>query len=379
MQKTWWIAAGLAVLLLAWMASGLLTREEPAPPQAPTAREQEAMLVEMRPQEARTVTRELVQQGDAHPARSVVLRARTAGVVQQLHARKGERVPAGKLVAELSLEERSAALREARALLSQQQQAYDAEVSLAREGFVSEQRVRNARAQLEAARAAVERAREALQDTRVTAPFTGIVNSVPVEDGEVVQANGEIATLLDTDPLLVRVDVAQQHIQQIRPGTRAEVNFVTGEEAEGTVSFISVNAEAATRTFMVEIKVPNPQQRIASGISAQVRIPVGEVPAHLLSPALLSLDAEGKVGVMTVADDDTARFHPVEIVRSQPDGIWVAGLPRHARIITRGQGYVRAGEPVRVARQRAEDTDAATGGRDRPEPAAQAAPAAAGG
>lgn len=75
MQKTWWIAAGLAVLLLAWMASGLLTREEPAPPQAPTAREQEAMLVEMRPQEARTVTRELVQQGDAHPARSVVLRA----------------------------------------------------------------------------------------------------------------------------------------------------------------------------------------------------------------------------------------------------------------------------------------------------------------
>jgi multidrug efflux system membrane fusion protein len=47
-----------------------------------------------------------------------------------------------------------------------------------------------------------------------------------------------------------------------------------------------------------------------------------------------------------VTDDDTVAFNPVEIVRAQTDGIWVAGLPSKARIITVGQGFVAEGETV---------------------------------
>jgi len=93
--------------------------------------------------------------------------------------------------------------------------------------------------------------------------------------------------------------------------------------------------------------VPNPDGALRAGLSAEVRIPVGEVSAHFVSPALLALDDDGRLGVKTVAGDDRAAFHAVDLVRAETDGVWVTGLPQRVRLITVGQGFARAGERVR--------------------------------
>ena len=77
-----------------------------------------------------------------------------------------------------------------------------------------------------------------------------------------------------------------------------------------------------------------------------VTIPTGQMSAHFISPAILSLGTDGQLGVKTVQDDDTVAFHPVVVEQAQTDGVWVSGLPEQARIITIGQGFVSAGEPV---------------------------------
>ena len=105
-------------------------------------------------------------------------------------------------------------------------------------------------------------------------------------------------------------------------------------------------AAADTRTFLAEVEVANADGKVPAGISAQVRIPTGEVSAHFLSPAILSLGTDGTLGIKTVADGDTVVFTPITIVRAQTDGIWVTGLPDASRIITVGQGYVNDGEVV---------------------------------
>ena len=55
----------------------------------------------------------------------------------------------------------------------------------------------------------------------------------------------------------------------------------------------------------------------------------------------------GALGVKTVDADDVVRFHEIDVVRAQIEGIWVQGMPEEARIITIGQGFVGEGETVR--------------------------------
>ena len=77
-----------------------------------------------------------------------------------------------------------------------------------------------------------------------------------------------------------------------------------------------------------------------------MRIPTGGTQAQFVSPAILSLNTDGTLGVKTVDSENKVVFNKIAIVRAQTDGIWIAGLPEEARIITIGQGFVNHGETV---------------------------------
>jgi multidrug efflux system membrane fusion protein len=143
-----------------------------------------------------------------------------------------------------------------------------------------------------------------------------------------------------------------------------------GSTVEGPVSFIGAQSDPATRTYAVEIEVPNESYDLRSGLTTEIRIPVAEVLAHKISPALFALDDEGRIGVRIVNDDGVVEFHHVTIVRDETDGVWVSGLPTVATLITVGQELVVPGEivevdfearnemPASTAPEEAEDTSA---------------------
>src|SRR5690606_33912163 len=98
----------------------------------------------------------------------------------------------------------------------------------------------------------------------------------------------------DNDPLLVTAQISQSDVDDIAIGSTAKVDFPNGTKSEGKVRFIASQAASATRTFRVEIEVPNPELTLRSGTSAEARIPTGTVTAHFVSPALLTLDDSGR-------------------------------------------------------------------------------------
>jgi multidrug efflux system membrane fusion protein len=65
-----------------------------------------------------------------------------------------------------------------------------------------------------------------------------------------------------------------------------------------------------------------------------------------MSPAALTLDDAGVVGVKTVDAQNTVRFHPAELVAGGADGVWIGGLPPEVTIITVGQEFVLPGQTV---------------------------------
>jgi multidrug efflux system membrane fusion protein len=82
------------------------------------------------------------------------------------------------------------------------------------------------------------------------------------------------------------------------------------------------------------------------GGTAELRIPAESVLAHRVSPALLTLDDAGNVGVKIISDGGKVEFVVADIALSSNDGVWLAGLPETATIITVGQGYVASGATV---------------------------------
>jgi multidrug efflux system membrane fusion protein len=168
-----------------------------------------------------------------------------------------------------------------------------------------------------------------------------------VEVGDYLSVGDEVATVVDDDPLKITAHVPQQKVNRIEEGASADIEFITGQTATGTVTLIASVAAETTRTYRIEVEVENAARAFRPGMSATLRIPTEVVQAQFVSPAIFSLDSEGRLGVKTVNADNEVVFHPVEPIQAAPDGVWVAGLPETARIITVGQGFVRAGETVK--------------------------------
>ena len=106
-------------------------------------------------------------------------------------------------------------------------------------------------------------------------------------------------------------------------------------------------ADDTTRTFRVEVELPNPDGKLRVGVSADIHIPVRQLMAEKISPGILVLDDNGVVGVRAV-ERGIVRFLPVDIVSDGPDGMWVSGLPDHVAVITVGQSFVSDGERVKT-------------------------------
>jgi membrane fusion protein, multidrug efflux system len=349
-------AAGLAIALVLWLASGHLTRESAGAPAQERSAAREPFLVQVSLREARPIVRTLSLQGQTEPNRRVTLRAETSGAVAEILAERGSRVEHGQPILRLSEAERSSRLREARARVEQRRAAHQAARELAREGFQSALEAQQTFAALQQAQAELEAAEEAMRHTRIRAPFAGVLNNRFVEVGDYLAPGAELGVLVELDPLVIRIDVPQLEIHRIARDSRVEVRLLGGEPLAGRIRYISMSADAATRTFPVEIEIANPEGRHRAGVSARVEVALETVDAHFLSPALLSLNAEGVLGVKTADAQEQVRFHPVELVRSDVQGVWVTGLPEQAHIITRGQGYVEEGQSVRIQLARKDET-----------------------
>ena len=183
---------------------------------------------------------------------------------------------------------------------------------------------------------------------KIVAPFSGFLETLRVEQGDFLNTGAVCAALIDPDPMLLVADIAEKDIAQVQLGSKATAKLISGRYISGEVTFIASSADKNTRTFRVEISVDNKDRTIRDGVSAEIYIQGKEEPAHKISPAILSLNDQGKLGVRTVTNDNRVEFQEITILEDTNSGMWVSGLGEVARIITLGQEYVFQGQTVRV-------------------------------
>ncbi|MDE0977920.1 MAG: efflux RND transporter periplasmic adaptor subunit, partial [Arenicellales bacterium] len=306
--------------------------------------------VQVRILAAAPVSRKLHLMGVTQPKRFVQLRAQTAGAVVVVHSDKGEMLKAGDLVIRIDIRDRKARQRQAKALVAQRLAEYRAASELSKKKLSSKTMVAKAQALLEAAKASLQSIELDMRHTRVTAPFAGIIERRFVEIGDYLDVGDPVADLLDLSEVVISGQASERDIGQLRTGMPAQLTLSGGQRLTGTVTFIAHASDSATRTFRVEVTASNKDVAVASGMTAKISLNLGTTPGHLLTPAVLTLDDEGRVGVKIIDSSSRVRFLPVDLILDTPDGMWLGGLPDTIELITVGHEFVSAGQQVTVSR-----------------------------
>ena len=345
-----WIYALMIVALISlWMFSGTVNDEAiPATESAVNQPDENPGIrpVQVQIQQGEPIIRYINVYGRSAPARAVDIKAETNGRVVITGIERGRSAKKGAMIVTLDLRDRHARLAQAEASVKEFETSYNAQLELQSEGYVSETEIAQIIAKLEGARTELVRAQLDLEYITIRAPYDGTLATREVEIGDFVRAGDVVANFVDNTKLIVSASLSEKDAQHVTVGDDAKAILVTGQEVAGKIRFISPVADLSTRTFAVELEIPNPDGILPAGVTAEIQIAGGTVMAHKISPSLLNLETDGTIGVKTLDDLDRVVFHPVEIARSQTDGIWVSGLPETARLITVGQGYVLAGQTV---------------------------------
>ena len=345
--KSWAISAGIAIAVTLWLLSGQFgsdaaENEEVDAPVAATSKN----AVRVRTQSAEEVMRTIVVNGKTAPARIVNLAAETDGRIEYIGAERGASLRRGELIVRLDERDRAARLAQAQATVKQREVEFEARDRLKTESYVSEAQLQEAVALLETARAELKRAELDLVYMEVRAPFAGALQSRMVEVGDFVSRGDPIATYVDNRTIIVSANLSEFDARYVSVGDTAEARLATGEDVRGSIRYVAPVADEATRTFTVELEVDNADGALRAGGTAELRIPAEAVLAHRVSPSLLTLDDAGNVGVKIINGDGEVEFVAADIALSGTDGVWLAGLPETATIITVGQGFVSNGAIV---------------------------------
>lgn len=291
---------------------------------------------------------EVVVRGRTKALRKVIVRSETAGVVDETPVEPGAVVENGQTLCRLKIDARRAALAEARAALAKADLDYDAAVKLAEAGFRAETGVAAAKAARELAHANVEQASVAVAKTNIEAPFAGIFDARLAEAGDFLGIGDPCGVLIQQDPFLVVGAVSERDVAKIFKGDKGIAHLVGGETIEGVVRVVATASDEATRTFEVQLEVPNENSALRDGLTASFTVFAERREAYLVTRSALSLDDQGRIGVRFVDADDIVGFAPVVLLGEADNGVWVSGLSRAVRIITRGQDFVTPGQKVGV-------------------------------
>jgi RND family efflux transporter MFP subunit len=303
--------------------------------------------------------------------------ARTNGYVTRWTSDIGAHVRAGQLLAEIQSPEIDQQAAQGKAQIGQLQanltlakRTLDRWKTLQRDSVVTEQEVDQyqaaydaAVANLEAGQANYQHLVELQNFERVTAPFTGVITSRGVDVGNLVTAGATLGatgstasarplfSISGTDTVRVYVNVPQSAMAFVQPGAKVNilVRELPAQQFHGTVTRNARALDAASRTLLTEIQIPNPKGTLVPGMYVQARFEVTSTKPPILVPAnALIVRADGPQAAV-VQQDDKIHFQKLELGRDFGDRVEVIdGLEDGAQLVINPSDEVREGVKVRV-------------------------------
>ena len=275
---------------------------------------------------------------------------------------KGQHVKQGELLAQIDPRDYQNRLDASTAARDQTATQLERIKQASLSGAVSQTDLTNAQAESDRADAILRIAQKALEDTRLLAPFDGVVGDIFVDNFQNVMGKEPVISVQKIEQVLVEVNAPEARIllaqrQAILPRFAALFDSLPGQEFEVTLHEYTTEADPLTQTYMVTFAMPNPKEvNILTGMTATIV----EYPAAAeleSGPLLVHVDAvpvdvDGTyfVWLLEPRENDTylARRQNVEVGPMEGDSIQILkGLSKGDKIATSGVHMIQEGQQVR--------------------------------
>lgn len=207
-----------------------------------------------------------------------------------------------------------------------------------------------AKAQLVSTRARLDELSVTLSDTNVVSPVDGFVSKRNLDPGAFAGTNTPVISVVDIGVVRMVANLVEKDFRRIDRGGQAlvEVDAFPGEQFTGQVSRVAPVFDPATRTATMEIEVQNPGFRLKPGMYARVKLITGRNANALTVPRAAVVDIDAKRGVF-VLDKDVARFTTIESGMSDGERVEILkGVSEGAHVVTTGALAIRDGDRVQV-------------------------------
>lgn len=343
------VKAVIFTLILAIAAGALWLYGNAQPEVAEQGWGGSATLVSLETVSMQTVTDDVEAVGTLIANESVTITSRVSDIVTAVHFEDGDVVEAGDILVELTNQEQSAQLAEARANLT------DARLQLERlerlgSNVASASQIDEARARYDASEARLDAIIARMDERLIRAPFSGMLGFREISTGSLVNPQTPITTLDDINTLHLEFSVPETAFGALQKGDRVEATSAAypGERFEGSVTSVSPRIDPVTRSVMVRADIPNNDMRLRPGMLMALNLIVSERPAMVISEAAV-LQRSGRT-LVYVADEEMRVFErDIRIAQRRHGTVEVAsGLEVGERIVVDGIMGVRNGAQVRL-------------------------------
>lgn len=367
-RKSKLMAALLAVLLLAGAAAYVQRRPVAPPPEAkPAEAAIELAADDLATAEAGAIQRLLPLTGALRAVSQAVVKAKVAGEVTEVLVKEGDAVKGGQLLARIDetdyrarLNERVATLEASRAQAKFAEQSRRKYEELLAKKFISETAYENYQTnanvtdrQAEAAAAQLVQARKALEDTQVRAPIAGSISERALQRGDKAAVDARMFTIVDLTKLELEAPVPAAEVPNLAVGqqVRFAVEGYGAKEFAGSIVRINPATQPGTRSILIYVEIPNPDQTLKAGMFAKGSLVLATQRAEVLVP-VTALRTDGAASfVYVLAGDRLARQDvAVGLVNEAEGKAEIAkGLAPGARVVRTNLGALKLGAPVRIA------------------------------
>jgi len=332
---------------------------------------QEAIPVEVVKARYATIERYISATGNILPRQRVIINPKVPGKIEKIYVDEGDFVKKDAPLIQLertdfviALEAAEAALAEAEAQLEQAERDYGRFSELIKKRVISQQRYEEvktayklAQARYRSAQAALRNARTQLADTLIRAPFSGYVTARFMDPGQraYTMPPSNILELMDISKVRLIIDIAERELPYLKAKApvEVEVDAYPDRHFRGEVDAIYPKLDPVTRTFKVEVVIPNKDARLRAGMFARVRI-LAQRRRTLVVPrdAIMRMPATG-VDYLFVVEGGRAQQRNVQIGLSQENLVEIRqGVQEGEMVVVAGQHNLSTGARVKIQGER---------------------------
>ena len=340
---------GLAALMSTLLITGCQDQESMAVAEN-TSSEAPAIPVAVMIVEPVTMRDVIFLPGATEAYEDVRVAANTAGRVDWIGPREGQKVNRGDLLVKIDVSALKASLDHAQAAYKLADDLYQRRKRLFENNIIAREELDQSATQRTLALTDLEQIRVRYNHGFPKSPVTGIVNHCHVDVGEYADIGKPIVDIVNIDKIKINVRVPELDVRFVRKGqqTPVKIDAFPDRTIMGTVDFVSFKADPATKTFLVRSIIDNPDHDIRPGMIGRV-VFIRRVIADAVAAPLFSLVDKGGERIVFIEKDGVAESRTISIGVIEGDRVQItSGLVAGDHLIVKGHTEVEDGMKVIV-------------------------------